>query len=246
MTEGRSGGPAALVVDDEPQMTLIIEFALQTQGFTVFTAHDGATALHLLRSHAVDLVVLDVLMPAMDGLTLCQRIRARHDVPIMLLTALNQHDDVIAGLEHGADDYVSKPFHPREVALRAQALVRRRRESGLVIRVGELVIEPAARTATLGRHQLDLPFTEFKLLTQLATRPGIPHSWQDLLREVWGTSDLIGGRDVVKSTVYRLRSRLSGLPGGSAYIRTLRGVGYLMPDLPVESPAGGAAGTAGR
>ncbi|GAB3158434.1 response regulator transcription factor [Micromonospora sonneratiae] len=237
--EPRAGGPTALVVDDEPQMTIIIEFALQTQGFTVLTAHDGATALHLLRSHAIDLVVLDVMMPTMDGLTVCQRIRARSEVPIMLLTALAQHEDVIVGLEHGADDYVTKPFHPREVALRAQALVRRRRDPSTAIRVGQLTIDPAAQTATLARHRLDLPFTEFKLLTHLATRRGVPQSWQDLLREVWGTTDLIGGRDVVKSTVYRLRSRLAGLPGGSTYVRTLRGVGYLMPDLPPEPPTSG-------
>ena len=128
--EQPGSGPTALVVDDEPQMTIIVEFALQTQGFTVLTAHDGATALHLLRTHSVDLVVLDVMMPTMDGLALCQRIRARSEVPIMLLTALAQRDDIIAGLEHGADDYVTKPFHPREVALRAQALVRRRRGVG--------------------------------------------------------------------------------------------------------------------
>lgn len=236
--EPTAGGSVALVVDDEPQMTIIIGFALETQGFTVLTAHDGATALHLLRSHPVDLVVLDVMMPMMDGLTLCQRIRARSEVPIMLLTALAQREDVIAGLEHGADDYVTKPFHPREVALRAQALARRRRGAGSTVRVGELVIDPAGQTATLSGHRLDLPFTEFKLLTHLAARRGVPQSWQDLLREVWGTADLIGGRDVVKSAVYRLRSRLAAAPGGSAYIRTLRGVGYLMPDLASETAGG--------
>jgi DNA-binding response OmpR family regulator len=235
-------GPTALVVDDEPQMTIIIEFALETQGFTVLTAHDGATALNLLRTRTVDLVVLDVMMPAMDGLTLCERIRARSDVPVMLLTALSGHDDVIAGLEHGADDYVTKPFHPREVALRAQALVRRHRRGGdAAVRVGRLVIDPVSQSASLGSHRLDLPFTEFKLLTQLASRRGVPQSWQDLLREVWGTADLLGGRDVVKSTVYRLRSRLAGVPGGAAYIRTLRGVGYLMPDLPVDAEESGPA-----
>ena len=231
-------GPTALVVDDEPQMTIIVEFALQTQGFTVLTAHDGATALQLLRTHAVDLVVLDVMMPTMDGLELCQRIRVRSEAPIMFLTAMAQRDDIIAGLEHGADDYVTKPFHPREVALRAQALVRRRRGTGTAIRVGALVIEPAAQTATLAQHRLDLPFTEFKLLHHLALHRGVPQSWQDLLREVWGTTDLLGGRDVVKSAVYRLRSRLAGIPGGSAYVCTLRGVGYLMPEMAVEPPAG--------
>jgi DNA-binding response OmpR family regulator len=233
---GQTGGPTALVVDDEPQMTIIVEFALQTQGFTVFTAHDGATALHLLRTRPVDLVVLDVLMPVMDGLTLCQRIRSRSEVPIMLLTALAQHDDVIAGLEHGADDYVTKPFHPREVALRAQALVRRRRDAGSAIRVGRLVIDLTNQSAVLADRQLNLPYTEFKLLAHLAARRGVPQSWQDLLREVWGTTDLIGGRDVVKSTIYRLRSRLAAVPDGAGYLRTLRGVGYLMPDIAADGP----------
>ncbi len=223
----------ALVVDDEPQMTAIIGFALETQGFTVHTAHDGATALHLLRTHAVDLVVLDVLMPTLDGLALCERIRARSDVPIMLLTALTQHEDIIRGLEHGADDYVTKPFHPREVALRAQALVRRRGD-GSVLRVGELVIDSARHTVTLAGRRLELPYTEFKLLAFLGARRGSPQSWRDLLRAVWGTADLAGGRDVVKTTVYRLRSRLAVVDGGAAYVQTVRGVGYLMPDLPPE------------
>jgi DNA-binding response OmpR family regulator len=226
--------PTALVVDDEPQMTVIIEFALQTQNFRVLTAHDGATALNLLRTNQIDMVILDVMMPTMDGLTVCERIRARSEVPIMMLTALAQHDDVIRGLEHGADDYVIKPFHPREVALRAQALVRRRRDTSGVIHVGQLVIDPDTQTVTLNQRRLDLPFTEFKLLLHLANRRGVPQSWQDLLRTVWGTADLLGGRDVVKSTVYRLRSRLDAVPGGANYLRTLRGVGYLMPDLPAE------------
>lgn len=234
--EDGPGRPTALVVDDEPQMTVIVEFALQTQGFTVLTAHDGATALHLLRSRSIDLVVLDVLMPAMDGLTLCQRIRSRSEVPIMLLTALTQPDDVIAGLEHGADDYVTKPFHPREVALRAQALVRRRRVPGSTIRVGRLTIDLTNQSAVLADRPLNLPYTEFKLLAHLAARRGVPQSWQDLLREVWGTTDLIGGRDVVKTTVYRLRSRLAAVPGGAGYLRTLRGVGYLMPDVSTDAP----------
>ncbi|WP_030487844.1 response regulator transcription factor [Micromonospora chokoriensis] len=224
--------PTVLVVDDEPQMVIIVEFALQTQGFDVLTASDGATALQLLRSHRVDLAILDVMMPTMSGLTLCQLIRARSETPVLLLSALGQQQDVIAGLEHGADDYVVKPFHPREVALRAQALIRRRRDHPGVIRVGELVIDPATQSVTLHQQRIDLPFTEFKLLTHLASRPGTPQSWQDLLRTVWGTPDMLGGRDVVKSTVYRLRSRLAALPGGANYLCTLRGVGYFVPEVP--------------
>jgi DNA-binding response OmpR family regulator len=229
--------PTALIVDDEPHMTVIIEFALQTQGFTALVAYDGATALQLLRTRDVDLVVLDVMMPTLDGLTLCQRIRARSDVPIMLLTALTQPDDVIKGLESGADDYVTKPFHPREVALRAQALVRRRLDApGGALEVGDLRIDPAARVATVAGARLDLPYTEFKLLSCLAARRGRPLSWQELLRDVWGTTDLAGGRDLVKSTIYRLRARLAAVSSGVEYVRTLRGVGYLMPDLPTADP----------
>ncbi|MGH3921163.1 MAG: response regulator, partial [Pseudonocardiaceae bacterium] len=101
----------ALVIDDEPQMTMIVGFALETEGFTVLVAHDAATALNMLRTRHVDLVVLDVLMPNMDGISLCSKIRSNSDIPIMMLTALAQPEDVITGLEHGADDYVTKPFH---------------------------------------------------------------------------------------------------------------------------------------
>ncbi|MFD1545849.1 response regulator transcription factor [Nonomuraea guangzhouensis] len=220
----------ALVVDDELQMTNIVGFALTTQGFTVHIAHDGATALSILRKYEVDVVVLDVLMPALDGLTLCERIRARSDVPIMLLSALGQQEDVIAGLERGADDYVTKPFHPRELALRAKALVRRRRGGEeTVLRVGDLVINLDQHTVTISGRRLELPFTEFKLLAHLAEHRGTPQPWPALLRTVWGSSDVRGGSDVVKSGVYRLRSRLATLDA-EHYIQTVRSVGYLMPD----------------
>jgi DNA-binding response OmpR family regulator len=224
----------ALVVDDEPQMTMIIGFALETQGFTVLSAYDGVTALNILRAHAVDLVVLDVLMPAMDGLSLCSRIRSCSQVPIMMLTALGQYEDVIAGLEHGADDYVTKPFHPREVALRAEGLVRRHRGAvaGATIRVGQLLIDAAQRVVLLAGRRIELPFTEFRLLAHLAAHRGTPQSWRDLLHEVWGAHDLAGGRDIVKAAVYRVRSRLAAVDGGAEYVQTIRGAGYVMPDFP--------------
>ncbi len=224
----------ALVVDDEPQMTMIIGFALETQGFTVLSAHDGVTALNILRSRDIDLVVLDVLMPAMDGLSLCSHIRAGSQVPIMILTALDQYENVIAGLEHGADDYVTKPFHPREVALRAEGLVRRNRGAvaGATMQVGELRINPIQRVVLLAGQPIELPFTEFRLLAHLATHRGKPQSWRDLLREVWGARDLAGGRDIVKAAVYRLRLRLATVDGGAEYVHTVHGAGYVMPDIP--------------
>jgi DNA-binding response OmpR family regulator len=226
--------PTALVVDDEPQMTTIIEFALQTQGFTVHTAHNGATALNILRTHPVDLVVLDVLMPVLDGRELCRRIRTTSDVPIMMLTALGQPEEIISGLEHGADDYVTKPFHPREVALRAQSLVRRSRgaKGEPALQIGGLRIDPTQHVASVDGQRLELPFTEFKLLAYLAEHRGVPQPWRTLLQAVWGVQNLAGGRDIVKSAVYRLRSRLAAVDNGTEYILTLRGVGYLVPDLP--------------
>jgi DNA-binding response OmpR family regulator len=228
----------ALVVDDEPQMTTIIEFALQTQGFTMHTAHNGATALNILRTHAVDLIVLDVMMPVLDGRELCRRIRATSDVPIMMLTALGQPEEIISGLEHGADDYVTKPFHPREVALRAQALVRRSRGARAepALQIGRLRIDPTQHVASVDGRRLELPFTELKLLAYLAEHRGEPQPWRTLLEAVWGARDLAGGRDIVKSAVYRLRSRLAAVDDSTDYVRTLRGVGYLVPDLPPADP----------
>ena len=226
--------PTALVVDDEPQMTTIIEFALQTQGFTVHTAHNGATALNILRIRPVDLVVLDVMMPVIDGHELCRRIRTTSDVPIMMLTALGQPEEIISGLENGADDYVTKPFHPREVALRAQALVRRSRGSraGPALHIGRLCIDPTQHVASVDGRRFELPFTEFKLLAYLAEHRGEPQPWRTLLEAVWGAQNLAGGRDIVKSAVYRLRSRLAAVDDSTEYVLTLRGVGYLVPDLP--------------
>jgi DNA-binding response OmpR family regulator len=225
--------PTALVVDDEPQMVTIIGFALETQGFTVLSAHNGATALRLLRAQPVDLVVLDVLMPTIDGMSLCREIRKESDVAIMMVTALGQPEEVISGLEHGADDYVTKPFHPREVALRAQALVRRSQaKAEPSLQIGRLRIDPTHHSASVAGRRVELPFTEFKLLTHLAVHRGTPQSWHTLLQAVWGAQNLAGGRDVVKSAVYRLRSRLAAVGDGTEYVVTLRGVGYLVPDLP--------------
>jgi DNA-binding response OmpR family regulator len=232
----------ALVVDDEPQMTMIIGFALETQGFTVLSAHDGATALNILSSRDIDLVVLDVLMPAMDGLSLCSHIRAGSQIPIMLLTALDQHEDVIAGLEHGADDYVTKPFHPQEVAMRAKNLVHRYHGAvaGAKIRVGRLLIDLAQRIVLLAGQRIELPSIEFQLLAHLAAHRGKKQSRRDLLREVWEAKTEAGGGDMVKAAVHRLRDRLDVVDGGAKYVQTVRGTGgYVMPDPPPDLPESG-------
>ncbi|MGH3840021.1 MAG: winged helix-turn-helix domain-containing protein [Pseudonocardiaceae bacterium] len=152
----------------------------------------------------------------------------------MMVTCLSQPEEVITGLEHGADDYVSKPFHPREVALRAQALIRRSagNPGQHVVHVHRLRIDPARHLAHVAGQRIELGFTDFKLLAYLAAHRGTPQGWRVLLGEVWGAKDTAGGAGMVKAAVYRLRSRLAEADSDTDYILTLRGAGYLMPDLP--------------
>jgi len=230
VTTGPTRDPVALVVDDEPQMRAIITFALETQGFTCLEASDARTAWHVVEHTPLDLVVLDVMMPGEDGVTLCRRIRRGHDVPIILLTAKGEVDDRVDGLEAGADDYLTKPFSPRELALRAQAVVRRARPTAgpASIVVGTLEIDLATMRATDADVPLQLSATEMRLLVALATRLGEPVPWRDLVHEVWATDTDDGGREMLKTTVYRLRARLEEDPSSPTRILTARGVGYRM------------------
>lgn len=224
--------PRVLVVDDETQMVSIVAFALETQGFDPVTARSAEQAWRLLTAENFDLVVLDVMLPGASGVQLAQRIRAGSDVPIMMLTARGDENDRLTGLLAGADDYVTKPFSPRELALRAQAIVRRTRghaERPHRIVNGPLVIDTAQRTASCDGRAVKLSDVELRLLAVLARRVGEPVAWRELLNEVWHTGELQGGRDMIKTTVHRLRQRLED--HGDALIVTVRGVGYLMPAL---------------
>lgn len=230
---------SALIVDDDAQAAAVTSFTLETQGFTVHVADSRAPALQALRTHQLDLIVMEVLTGG-EGMALCSLIRGHCDVPILILSALCRREDVITGLEHGADDYVTKPFHPREVALRARALVRRSHGTGTgpVERIGHLRIDPARHLVSIAGRPIELPTTEFKLLAHLAAHRGTPQSWRTLLCVVWGAQYPAGGRDIVKSAVYRLRSRLATSGDGTDYIVTLRGVGYVVPaDLPATPSA---------
>src|SRR5690606_13415819 len=164
--------PRALVVDDERQMRDIVSFALETQGFTTVEAADAEKAWAACERQAFDVIVLDVMLPRASGISLCRRIRVLSDVPIILLTAKGEAADRVAGLEAGADDYVVKPFHPRELALRAMAVVRRYREGHAVSRIvnGGLVIDPRSFSALRDGERLNLTQSEFALLLALASR----------------------------------------------------------------------------
>lgn len=222
--------PRVLVVDDERQMVSMVAFALETQGFEPDTARSAEEAWRLLSEKAFDLVVLDVTLPGASGIQLCERIRATSDVPVILLTARGEEEDRLRGLLAGADDYVTKPFSPRELALRASAVVRRTRgraQQESTVANGPLTIDVHHRKAYYDGQALALSDVELRLLTALARRRGEVVSARELLNEVWQTAEPVGARDMIKTAVYRLRHHI-GQPS-DALIVTVRGAGYLMP-----------------
>ena len=220
--------PRALVVDDEPQILMIMQFALETAGFCMTTAGDGARAWEHFSTTDFDLVVLDLMVPVVGGLALTERIRAVSDVPIMMITALSDEADRVRGLELGADDYVTKPFSPREFTLRAKALVRRwRGRSQTTVRNGALSVDTVEHRVSMGGCLIDMPATEVRFLEALATHLGEAVSYRDLLNQAWATQELSGGKDMIKMTAYRVRQALGDQ--GRTYIQSVRGVGYAMP-----------------
>lgn len=223
--------PRVLVVDDEPQMVGIVAYALETQGFDVLTAYDGQQALDKIKAARPDLLVLDVMLPKVDGFEVCRRVRESTTIPVILLTAKKEDEDVIQGLELGADDYITKPFNPREVALRAQALLRRAEWSRTqpVIRLEALQIDTDGHCASLDGQPLHLTHNEFRLLVCLARNAGRAISWQSLLKTAWDVESWEGGKEMVKTAVYRLRQKLEADPENPRYILTVRSVGYTMP-----------------
>jgi two-component system phosphate regulon response regulator PhoB len=217
-----------LVVDDEPDAVELVEFNLKNAGYQVVTAADGTDALSKARSFGPDLVVLDLMLPEVDGLEVCKILRrdpATSMLPIVMLTAKAGEIDRVLGLELGADDYITKPFSPRELVLRIKGLLRRgqtpKREVE-VIRFGDLVVDIPRHLVTLAGKQIDLTVTEFKLLSQLARRRGRVQSREQLLRDVWEYDNIIDTR-TVDTHMRRLREKLGR---ASKYLDTVRGVGY--------------------
>lgn len=221
--------PTALIVDDEKQMLSIVSFALEVQGFAFTEAHNVGDAWRILTSQKIDILILDVMMPSGSGVDLVKRIRAAsNNVPIMLLTALGDEKDRIAGLEAGADDYVTKPFSPRELALRAQAIVRRSQSVGEpdIVKIGVLTIDRQTTTAYWKDRRLDLSATETRVLLAVAQRAGDIASQREIINEAWATTGLVGGREMVKTTIYRLRRNLAAAGVDSIRIEAHRGLGY--------------------
>lgn len=218
-----------LVVDDDLTVREVVVSYLRAHGHEVVEAGDGEAALELMGSRPADLVVLDLMLPGIDGLEVCRRLRSSGDVPVVMLTALGEEGDRVAGLEHGADDYVSKPFSPRELALRVESVLRRTSEPAEVVgpRVvvdGDLEVDAARHTVTRAGRELALTAREFDLLWWFLTHPGVAVNRDDLLREVWGWS--VGDRSTVTVHVRRLREKVEQDPTHPQRLLTVWGVGY--------------------
>jgi DNA-binding response OmpR family regulator len=223
-----------LVVDDEPQIVRLVRAYLEEAGFRVVTASDGEQALYVTRHEKPDLVLLDILMPRMDGLEFTRRIRRERDVPIIMLTARAEETDRVVGLELGADDYVTKPFSPRELVARVRAVLRRAQalpEPVPVLRVGPLTLDHSMRTVTVSGQSVDLTPTEFGILGTLMTTPGRVFTRAELLEAVQGVAFAAYER-TVDAHVKNLRRKVESDPAHPRIILTVRGVGYrLNPEL---------------
>jgi DNA-binding response OmpR family regulator len=217
-----------LVVEDEPKVAKLARDYLEKNGFRVVTAGDGNTALALARRERPDLIVLDLLLPGMDGREVCRILRREDDTPIIMLTALAEESDQIVGLELGADDYVSKPFSPKALVARVRAVLRRAQgqvQPPAVLRLGELEIDLAGHRVELGKAPLHLTPNEFKLLAALARHPGQTLTREQLLDELHGSA-LAGYDRSVDSHIKNLRRKLEAGPSAPRLIETVYGVGY--------------------
>ena len=218
-----------LVVDDEEPLVRLVERYLIHEGFSVMTTGDGSHAVDMVREQDPAVVILDLGLPGMDGVDACRRIRAISDCYVVMLTARAEEVDRVIGLSVGADDYVTKPFSPRELMLRVQAMLRRpRRSTGgeqTVYELGELHVDSAAREVHLRGEPVDLTRTEFDVLVALASEPGVVLSRHALISKVWG-DDWFGDRHIIDVHIGHLRRKLGDHPTGPEFIHTVRGIGY--------------------
>ena len=216
-----------VVVEDEPTIAAAVAARLRADGHEVLLAADGPDGVALCRRERPDLVVLDLMLPGLDGYEVCRQVQAERAVPVLMLTARAEEADVVVGLRMGADDYVTKPFSPRELSARVDALLRRaaRRPDPTAVRVGDVEIDAVTRRVSRAGRPVHLTPTEFDLLARLAQRPGAVLSREQLLADVWGWRDAGGTTRTVDSHVAALRRKL-----GDAVVRTVVGVGYAVQD----------------
>ena len=221
-----------LIVEDESDLIKLLKYNLEKEGFKVSYATDGSLALAEVRREAPDLVILDLMLPGLDGLEVCRQLR-RNDrfarIPVLILSARSEEADRVVGLELGADDYVTKPFSMREVIARVRALLRRQESTAepqrSKVQRGEIVIDPMAHNVTVSGRNVDLSALEFRLLHYLASHPGMVFSRDQLLDRVWGDDRSVTPRSV-DVYVRRVREKIEPHPQEPVYVQTVHGVGY--------------------
>ena len=220
-------GKRVLIVDDDQKTVELVKLYLNRDGYRVLTAYDGIEALRQAREGHPDLIVLDLMLPGMDGLEVCRTLREESDVPIIMLTARTTEQDKLTGLDLGADDYVTKPFSPKELAARVRALLRRLpgQRGPSEVRNGKLTVDFVKHQAFLGGRALDLTPTEFKLLGILAKEPGRVFSRAEIIDKALGY-DFEGFDRTIDVHILNLRRKLEADPDHPKYIKTVYGVGY--------------------
>jgi len=217
-----------LVVDDEPEIVKLLRAYLEQAGYNVFTARDGQEALLVTRHEKPDLIILDLTMPGMDGLEYTRRLRRDKDTPIIMLTARVEETDRIIGLELGADDYVTKPFSPREIVARVRAVLRRVQPAPTqaeILRAGDLVLDQQEHSVVLDDQPIELTPTEFDLLATLMAHPGRAFSRMELLERLQGEAFAAYER-TIDAHIKNLRAKIEPDPSNPRYILTVFGVGY--------------------
>ena len=224
----------ALVVDDEPPLVRLVTSYLEREGFQVRSAADGEGAVEVARTFEPEVIVLDLMLPRIDGIEACRRIRTFSDAYVVMLTARTEEVDKLVGLGVGADDYLTKPFSPRELVARIRAMLRRPRAAtpgvqapAPVRHLGELAIDPAAREVRVAGEPVELTRLEFDLLDALSERPRVVWSRRQLLERVWG-ADWVGDEHLVDVHIANLRRKLGDDPRAPRHVLTVRGVGYRM------------------
>lgn len=221
-----------LVVDDEPKIIQLTQDYLENAGFSVISAGDGEDALVVIQAEKPDLVVLDLGLPGMDGLDVCRSIRKTSNLPIIMLTARDEETDKLVGLELGADDYITKPFSPKELVARVRSVLRRSelaQEEREVIRVGDVTLDLPRMRVTVGGDEIDLTATEFQLLQALASQPGRIFTRSQLLNAVHGVA-IESYERAIDAHIKNIRRKLEPVPREPRYIQTVYGVGYRFSD----------------
>lgn len=215
-----------LVVDDDPAISEMLSIVLESEGFNTVAVTDGAVAVETFQREQPDLVLLDLMLPGMNGIDICRAIRQESSVPIVMLTAKTDTVDVVLGLESGADDYVNKPFKPKELVARIRARLRRTDdEPSEMLEIGGLSIDVPGHEVKRGNEEIQLTPLEFDLLLELASKPGQVFTREELLQKVWGYRNASDTR-LVNVHVQRLRAKIEEDPENPQIVLTVRGVGY--------------------